>query len=91
MPDRIEVQGVGKPGRDFILVPTADEARLAALLEERRGYAIAREVGEKQRYGMDVDDTLAAIDTQIENLGGTVPDAGPRPTTQRGRRPVSGW
>ncbi len=39
MPERIEVRAVRNGGRDYMEVPTARESMIAALREERRGYA----------------------------------------------------
>lgn len=78
MPDRIEVHGAGKPGTDFIEVPTAREQQVEALLAERRGYAEARANGDELRHGVNVKAILGAIDEQLRALGGDVPEDAPR-------------
>lgn len=41
MPDRIEVTVVRNGGQDFLEVPTAQEAQIAAILFDRAGYISA--------------------------------------------------
>jgi len=98
MPDRIEVQGAGKPGVDYIEVPTAQENMINALLAEREGYAQSRAAGETLRHGVDVEAILGKIDEQLRALGADVPEdvtpyvatesSAPQPTP-RGRRGVT--
>lgn len=87
MPVKIPVSGAGKPGGDFIELPTADEAYEAALIREREGYA---------RYGRDAE--AAEVDVELARhraaMAGEVvfnaPERGPEVVVQLlATRPVS--
>ncbi len=58
MPEQIAVRGVRNGATDFIEVPTAEEAYIAALLRERRGYEMR---GDSQG--------VADVDAEIVRVG----------------------
>lgn len=58
MPDRIEVRGVRSGASDYIEVETAEEAYIAALLRERRGYEMRGDV-----------EGMAAVDAELARVG----------------------
>lgn len=62
MPERIEVRGTRNGARDFIEVPTRDEAAISALLEERRGYAMRGRA-----------DRVSQVEAQLTRLGWVAP------------------
>lgn len=69
MPDRVEVHGAGKPGIDFIEVPTANETMIAALREERIRYQTRLDRGETAYAGEDLVMLIGKVDEQIAYYG----------------------
>jgi hypothetical protein len=58
MPDRVEVTVVRNGGKDFLEVPTAKEAEIAAILSDRAGYISAGHLH-----------LIPGIDSTLEYLG----------------------
>lgn len=78
MPDRIPVRATRNGGLDYIEVPTRDEALVASLLLERRGYVIR-----------NLPERVAQVDVELRRLGASppVPDqATATPARRRSRR-----
>jgi hypothetical protein len=75
MPERIEVHGAGKPGVDYIEVPTPNESYLEALQVERAGYQLRLDAGETERGGEQIADIMARNAAEIVRVGGRIPHA----------------
>jgi hypothetical protein len=57
MPDRVEVTVIKNGGKDFLEVPTRDEAQIAAILSDRAGYI----AGGHLHLIPAIDETLAFL------------------------------